>query len=103
MSSGRSGKRLSINEIVLPPDYVKKLSGETLKTLSSQDEATFYEFFQGLELEDVSELVQGYACPVSMVNALGKQLTWFNIGQQKGGENIVCTKFMPSSPLFSYI
>lgn len=45
---------MSINDIRLPPDVIKGYSVEGLKELSNQDEGSFYEFFQGLDLEDVS-------------------------------------------------
>ena len=46
-------RRSSINDIKLPPNLVKKLSIETLKDVSKQDEATFFQWFEGLELEEV--------------------------------------------------
>lgn len=49
-----SDRRVSINDIRLPPDVIKGYSVEGLKELSNQDEGSFYEFFQGLDLEDVS-------------------------------------------------
>ena len=47
-------RRVSINDIHLPPDVIKGQSIEVLRELSNQDEGSFYEFFQGLKLEDVS-------------------------------------------------
>ena len=47
-------RRLSINDVNLPPDVIKGYTLEGLKELSNQDEGSFYEFFQGLDLEDVS-------------------------------------------------
>lgn len=52
--SRATGKRLSINDINLDSRIVKDLSLDTLKILSNQDDGTFYEFFQGLSLEEVS-------------------------------------------------
>lgn len=49
-----SGRRFSINDIQLPPDLMKGLSLEVLRELDKQDDATFYQFFEGLKLEDVS-------------------------------------------------
>ena len=39
-----------LNDITLPQDMLKELSLETLKEINAQDEATFYEFFQGMNL-----------------------------------------------------
>lgn len=50
----RSSRRYSINDIKLPTNLMKGLSIQVLKELSKQDEATFYQFFEGLNLEDVS-------------------------------------------------
>lgn len=50
-------RRLSINDINLPPDVIKGYTLEGLKELSNQDEGSFYEFFQGLDLEDVSTTI----------------------------------------------
>ena len=47
-------EHVSINDVRLPPDMVKDYTVEALKELSNQDEGSFYEFFQGLNLEDVS-------------------------------------------------
>ena len=58
--SYRSDRRRSINDIDLPPNVVKGLSIEMLKELSAQDEATFYQFFEGLQLEEVSRCVFRY-------------------------------------------
>lgn len=48
-----SDRRYSINDIKLPPTVVKGLSVQTLKEISKQDEATFYQWFEGLDLEEV--------------------------------------------------
>lgn len=45
----------TINDIHLPPDMFKDMSVEFLKTLDCQDEATFFEFFEQLNLEDVRQ------------------------------------------------
>ena len=42
-----------LNDIKLPQGTLKELSLETLKEVNAQDEATFYEFFQGMNLPDV--------------------------------------------------
>ena len=42
-----------LNDITLPPRLVKELDLKTLKSITDQDEVTFYEFFQGLDLPDV--------------------------------------------------
>lgn len=52
-----SRKRRSINDIQLPSALVKGLSLPVLKELSKQDEATFYQFFEGLDLEDVRMII----------------------------------------------
>ncbi len=44
----------SINDVNLPAYLLKDMSMELLKTLDGQDEGTFYEFFQELQLGDVS-------------------------------------------------
>lgn len=49
-----SNRRYSINDIKIPPNLLKKLTAEVLKEISKQDEATFYEWFEGLNLEEVS-------------------------------------------------
>ena len=51
-----SGRRpsASINDISLPPDIIKGYNMDGLRELSNQDDVAFYEFFQGLDLEDVS-------------------------------------------------
>lgn len=49
-----SDRRRSINDIQLPPDMIKGYSLDGLKELSKQDDGSFYEFFQGLDLEEVS-------------------------------------------------
>lgn len=49
-----SNRRFSINDIELPPNLMKGLSLEVLAELNKQDAATFYQFFEGLNLEDVS-------------------------------------------------
>ncbi|XP_064391593.1 vacuolar protein sorting-associated protein 37C-like isoform X2 [Halichondria panicea] len=43
----------SINDVNLPAYLLKDMSMELLKTLDGQDEGTFYEFFQELQLGDV--------------------------------------------------
>ncbi len=48
-----ANKRYSINDIKLPPNLVKTFSPAMLKELSKQDDATFYEFFEGLKLDEV--------------------------------------------------
>lgn len=50
----RSSRRRSINDIELPPNLLKKLSVEVLRDLNKQDDATFYQFFEGLDLDEVS-------------------------------------------------
>ena len=57
MSLRRGSHRLSINDIDLPSNLMKGLSLPVLKELSKQDEATFYQFFEGLDLEEVSVLI----------------------------------------------
>lgn len=42
-----------LNDITIPPRLVKELDLNTLKSINDQDEVTFYEFFQGLDLPDV--------------------------------------------------
>ena len=42
-----------LNDITIPPGLVKELDLNTLKSINDQDEVTFYEFFQGLNLPDV--------------------------------------------------
>lgn len=54
--SRSSPRRFSINDVVLPPNLMKGLSMATLKDLNKQDEATFYQYFEGLNLEDVSTI-----------------------------------------------
>ena len=51
-----SGRRLSnsINDIHIPSDIIKGYTIEGLKELSNQDDGSFFEFFQGLDLQDVS-------------------------------------------------
>lgn len=49
-------RHLSINDVRLPPDLIKGYTLESLKELNNQDEGSFFEFFQGLDLEDVSRL-----------------------------------------------
>ena len=44
---------VKLNDITLPPRLVKELDLKTLKSITDQDEVTFYEFFQGLDLPDV--------------------------------------------------
>ena len=51
-----SDRRASINDIKLPPDAVKGLSLDVLKAINEQDDASFYEFLQGMDLGDVSSL-----------------------------------------------
>ena len=51
-----SDRRLSINDVRLPPDLIKGYTPEALKELNNQDDGSFFEFFQGLDLEDVSGL-----------------------------------------------
>ena len=53
-STVRMSRRFSINDIELPPDLMKGLSMEVLKELNKQDDATFFQFFEGLKLDDVS-------------------------------------------------
>ena len=48
-----SGRRTSLNEIKLPPSVVKGLSVDKLKTLS-EEESSFYEYFETLDLNDVN-------------------------------------------------
>jgi hypothetical protein len=48
-------RRFSINDVELPANLMKDLSTQVLKELNKQDEATFYEFFEGLSIEDVSK------------------------------------------------
>ena len=45
---------MSINDVKLPSEPLKGLSVEMLKELSKQDDATFFQFFEGLNLENVS-------------------------------------------------
>lgn len=51
-----SARRHSINDVRLPPDLIKGYTLEALKELNNQDEGSFFEFFQGLDLEEVSRL-----------------------------------------------
>ena len=62
-----SDRRFSINDIELPSN---------LKELNKQDDATFFQYFEGLQLEDVSSSVfnvcfekglvkLGYVCVIS--------------------------------------
>lgn len=51
-----SNKRFSINDISLPNSLMKGLSIEVLKDLNKQDEATFYQYFEGLKLEEVKRV-----------------------------------------------
>lgn len=46
--------KIRLSDIRLPPRLIKDLDLETLKSINSQDDATFFEFFQGLDLPDVS-------------------------------------------------
>ena len=50
-----SGRRpsASINDIHLPPDVIRGYDMNGLRELSNQDDVAFYEFFQGLDLEEV--------------------------------------------------
>ena len=45
---------VKLGDIRLPPRLIKDLDLETLRSINGQDEATFFEFFQGLDLPDVS-------------------------------------------------
>ena len=56
MSGNPIDRRMSINDVNLPSDLVKKQSIAALKELLQQDEATFFEYFEGLNLADVREL-----------------------------------------------
>lgn len=47
-------RRFSINDVELPPNLMKGVSTQMLKELNKQDEATFFEYFEGLSIEDVS-------------------------------------------------
>ncbi len=47
----------TINDVNLPAYLLKDMSMELLRTLDSQDQGTFYEFFQELHLGDVSEVL----------------------------------------------
>lgn len=55
-TTAMTDRRLSINDIRLPPDLIKDYTVDALKELNNQDEGIFFEFFQGLDLEDVSIL-----------------------------------------------
>lgn len=46
--------KVRLSDIRLPPRLIKDLDLETLRSINSQDDATFFEFFQGLDLPDVS-------------------------------------------------
>lgn len=54
--SRSSPRRFSINDVVLPSNLMKGLSMATLKDLNKQDDATFYQYFEGLNLEDVKRV-----------------------------------------------
>lgn len=56
MSGPSVGGSISINDVKLPPNLVKDHSVQVLKELIKQDEATFFEYFEGLNLEDVRQL-----------------------------------------------
>ena len=43
----------SISNIKLPPGLLRSLTLGKLKEIDKQDEATFYQFFEDLNLEDV--------------------------------------------------
>lgn len=45
----------SINEVRIPPNLIKDMSVEMLRALDGQNEGTFFEFFQELQLDDVRE------------------------------------------------
>ena len=47
-------RRFSINDVELPTSLMKGVSTQMLKELDKQDEATFYEYFEGLSIEEVS-------------------------------------------------
>ena len=53
MSSRKSSHRMSINDVQLPPNLTKDLSLQTLKELDKQNDATFLEYFEGLNLDEV--------------------------------------------------
>jgi len=53
MSSRKSSNRMSINDVQLPPDLMKDMSIQTLKELGKLNEATFFEYFEGLNLDEV--------------------------------------------------
>ena len=55
-SSISDNRRMSINDVMLPPNLVKGLSVQVLKELQKQSDATFFEYFEGLNLEEVSNL-----------------------------------------------
>lgn len=55
-SSISDNRRMSINDVMLPPNLVKGLSVQVLKELQRQSDATFFEYFEGLNLEEVSNL-----------------------------------------------
>ena len=45
--------RTSLNKVRIPPNIVKEIPFDRLKSLN-EDEDSFYEFFEGLNLQDVS-------------------------------------------------
>jgi len=45
--------KVRLGDVRLPPRFMKDLDLETLRSINSQDDATFFEFFQGLDLPDV--------------------------------------------------
>ncbi len=48
-----SNRRLSLNDVKVPSSALRDLSVERLKAIQDE-ESSFYEFFEGLNLEDVS-------------------------------------------------
>ena len=42
-----------LNDIAIPPGLLKGMDLNTLKSINDQNEVTFYEFFQGLNLPNV--------------------------------------------------
>ncbi len=60
-SSSSDPRRMSINDVQLPSDLLKNLSRAVLKEIGKYDDPTFFEYFEGLKLNDVSEV--SFACP----------------------------------------
>ena len=57
-----SNRRISIQNVRLPPDLLKDIDMEQMGKLS-EDEGAFMEFLDGLDLEDVRERREYYREP----------------------------------------